>query len=123
MRLRHRGLFAGLALLVASASGGAYVAHAQHHSSTAHKTKIVHVKMVHGAFAFSPKSITITVGTKVMWKDSTGVAHTVTATKGAHFNKQLAASGKTSITFKKAGTISYICSIHPFMKGKITVKK
>jgi plastocyanin len=58
---------------------------------------------------------------KVTNKDS--VTHTLTAT-GGQFNTGDIGAGQTK-TFtapSKAGTYSYICNIHQYMKGTIVVK-
>ena len=74
-------------------------------------------------FAFSPASLTVTPGEKVtvMNKDST--THTVTATGAKAFDTGDVASGATT-TFTaptKAGSYPYICQIHQFMHGTLTV--
>ena len=80
-----------------------------------------------GTFAFSPASITIKVGTTVTWTNTTSVPHTVTSDDGSTFdsgiNTPIAASGGTfSFTFTKAGTFTYHCQIHPFMKATVIVQ-
>jgi plastocyanin len=80
-----------------------------------------------GTFAFSPASITIKVGTIVTWTNNTGAPHTVTSDDGTSFdsgiNTPIAASGGTfNFTFTKAGTFTYHCQIHPFMKATIIVQ-
>jgi plastocyanin len=86
-----------------------------------HKT----VKAVNGnnGLAFTPRKLTIKVGTKVTFKDTSGIGHTVTSNKSGQFDKPLPADGSVSITFKKAGTFKYHCSFHPGMVGTIVVKK
>jgi plastocyanin len=79
-----------------------------------------------GSFAFSPATLTVKVGTKVTWTNMTQAGHTVTSDDGKSFDSgisnPIAASGGTySFTFKKAGTFTYHCQIHPFMKATITV--
>jgi amicyanin len=76
------------------------------------------------SFAFSPASITVKVGDSVTWTNQDSVAHTVTADDGVTGgpNSQLIEKGKTySFTFAKAGTYTYHCSVHPSMKGTVTV--
>ncbi len=75
----------------------------------------------YGGFSFSPSVLTIKVGTTVTWTNTSSAPHTVTSDTGA-FNHSLGGSGATfSFTFTRAGTFSYHCSIHPYMKATITV--
>jgi plastocyanin len=70
-------------------------------------------------FQFTPATLTVTVGTTVTWKNSSTAAHTVT---GTSFHSPVIAPGRTfSYTFTKAGTYSYHCIFHPYMKGTIVV--
>ena len=73
---------------------------------------------------FSPKSITAKVGQTVKWSNDDSVDHNVTATSGATFKSSTFGSGGT-YSFKptKAGTIQYVCTIHPGMTGTLVVTK
>src|SRR4051794_6809456 len=72
---------------------------------------------------FHPDSTTVRVGQKVTWTNDDNVDHNVTATGGAKFMSQAYGPGKTySFTPRKAGTISYACTLHPGMAGKLIVK-
>ena len=74
-----------------------------------------------GDFAYSPSSITVTAGDTVTWTNNSAApeGHTVT---GSGFNSGSFQSGGTySHAFTTAGTFSYLCSIHPSMKGTVTV--
>jgi plastocyanin len=72
-------------------------------------------------FAFHPPTLTIVVGTKVSFANSSKVAHT--ATHGGVFNTGRIAPGTSiGIRFNQKGTFAYHCSIHPFMHGKIVVQ-
>lgn len=65
----------------------------------------------------------IEVGTTVVWSNTDPLAHTVTAVDKS-FNSGLVDPGKTfRHTFTKAGTYTYYCMPHPFMKGVIVVKE
>jgi plastocyanin len=73
------------------------------------------------AFRFSPSSITVASGDTVTWTNSGSApaGHTVT---GSGLASGTLHSGQSySHTFTSPGTFSYICSIHPFMKGTVTV--
>jgi plastocyanin len=73
-------------------------------------------------FAFTPKNLTVSTGTKVTWKFDDSAGHTATANGGA-FKSPTLSNGKTySFTFNTPGTYPYICSIHQYMTATITVK-
>jgi plastocyanin len=74
-------------------------------------------------FAFHPASLTVKPGASVTVTNDDQTAHTVTATGSKDFDTGDIAPGKsTTFTAPKAtGSHSYICTIHPFMKGTLTV--
>jgi plastocyanin len=93
-------------MLVGSATGGGAAAKKQ-------------AKITIADFAFKPKTITVTAGTKIAIKNTDDTTHTLTANKGA-FNAGDINGGKSaSITVKKPGTYAYHCQIHNFMKGTV----
>jgi plastocyanin len=72
--------------------------------------------------AFAPKDTTVKVGQKVQWENEDTVAHNVTATSGATFkSSNFGKGGSFSFTPTKAGTIKYVCTIHPGMDATLTV--
>jgi plastocyanin len=72
--------------------------------------------------AFSPKDVTVKVGQKVTWVNEDTVAHNVTANSGASIkSKDFGKGGTFSFTPQKAGTIKYVCTIHPGMTATLTV--
>jgi plastocyanin len=73
-------------------------------------------------FSFMPMSATVPVGTKVTWKFEDSTAHTVKADDGSFTSPALSNGQTFTHVFTKAGTYSYICSIHQYMHGTITVK-
>lgn len=73
-------------------------------------------------FDFSPKTITVSVGTKVTWKNLDGEPHTVTSVDGQFRSPALDENDTWSFTFAKAGVYKYVCSIHPHMMASVTVK-
>jgi LPXTG-motif cell wall-anchored protein len=73
-------------------------------------------------FDFSPATITVDVGDTVTWTNAGPSAHTATANDGS-FDTGLLSKGQSgSETFSTPGTIAYICTPHPFMKGTVVVK-
>lgn len=74
--------------------------------------------------SFQPASVTAKVGQTVKWTNEDSFAHNVKATKGEEFkSKDFGQGGTYSYKLDKAGTISYVCTIHPGMMGTVTVTK
>jgi plastocyanin len=77
---------------------------------------------------FVPKTLTIKTLDSVQWTNQDLAAHTVTSglvEKGGDgmFDSGLLPAGKSfQFEFKKAGTIDYFCTVHPWMTGKVIVK-
>ncbi|HEX8857458.1 MAG TPA: plastocyanin/azurin family copper-binding protein, partial [Thermoleophilaceae bacterium] len=70
-------------------------------------------------FSFGPKSISIKAGDTVTWTNTGQAPHDAS---GSGFKIPVLTTGKSaSHTFNTPGTFSYICSIHPFMKGTVVV--
>jgi plastocyanin len=73
-------------------------------------------------FAYSPSSITVKKGTTVTWTNQDSVEHNVVSEQeGGPKSDLLKKGGTFSFTFDKIGTFTYICSVHPQMKGTVTV--
>ena len=74
-------------------------------------------------FAFTPSSVTITVGQSVCWQNTGLMMHTVTdnATNGVRFNGTLP-GGQTFVhTFTFGGSFSCHCNNHSNMTGTVMV--
>ncbi|HEX6621484.1 MAG TPA: plastocyanin/azurin family copper-binding protein [Solirubrobacteraceae bacterium] len=72
--------------------------------------------------AFDPKAVTVKVGQKVTWTNEDSVDHNVTSQSGESIKSDNFGKGGTfSFTPTKAGTISYVCTIHPGMTATLTV--
>ena len=73
-------------------------------------------------FAFTPATITIPVGTKVTWTNKDEITHNVVSADKTIRSQALDTDDKFTFTFTQAGTFSYVCSIHPRMKGTVVVQ-
>ncbi|MBC7911293.1 MAG: cupredoxin family copper-binding protein [Pyrinomonadaceae bacterium] len=78
-------------------------------------------------FQFTPKNVTVKVGSTVTWLNKEGT-HTVTADNGSFQSPNLSADKSYSHKFTKAGTYRYYCSFHggaggADMSGTVTVTK
>ncbi len=72
-------------------------------------------------FKFTPAILKIGVGETVKFINEDEEPHTVTAQDGAFDSKAMDTDQSWTHTFTKNGTFAYICAIHPFMKGTVTV--
>jgi plastocyanin len=73
-------------------------------------------------FNFAPNTVTIAVGTTVVWTNQDDVPHNVTNPDKAFKSPTLDTGEKWEYTFKQAGTFNYYCTIHPKMTGKVVVQ-
>ncbi|MDP9325734.1 MAG: cupredoxin domain-containing protein [Candidatus Dormibacteraeota bacterium] len=72
--------------------------------------------------AFSPDSITVKVGDTVKWDFQDEVSHTATADDGSFDSGTKSKGDNFTFKFDKAGSFGYSCTIHPSMKGSVTVQ-
>ncbi len=74
-------------------------------------------------YQYSPKTISVKVGTTVTWTNKDTIPHTVTASgsNGGPDSTLFGLNGTYSYTFDKAGTYDYYCKPHPYMKGTVVV--
>ena len=73
-------------------------------------------------FKFAPATVTVTAGTTVTWKNEDDSPHRVGDKKGTFASAALDTDDTFSHTFTTPGEFPYICSLHPYMVGKIIVK-
>jgi LPXTG-motif cell wall-anchored protein len=73
-------------------------------------------------FSFAPATLTINQGDTVTWVNNGPTPHSATADNGS-FNTGILKAGQSGPhTFAQAGTYSYYCQPHPFMKASIVVQ-
>ena len=100
----------------------------------ANSISIVFGAQTKGTAAFSPNPITISLasatGGVVKWTNNdqnsgvyggAGTTHNITADDGGFSSGNLAPGSTFQRTFALAGSYAYHCSIHPTMKGTVTV--
>ncbi len=73
-------------------------------------------------FSFTPGSLTINQGDTVTWVNNGPTPHSATANDGSFNTGILKAGQSASHTFSQAGTFSYFCQPHPFMKATVVVQ-
>ncbi len=75
-------------------------------------------------FAFSPATLTIAAGDKVVWTNRDTSPHTATSDTGNGINTGSLSKDQssTAVTFSGAGTFTYHCAFHSGMTATIVVK-
>ena len=73
-------------------------------------------------FTFTPKELTVPVGTTVTWLNHDDIPHTIVEKKTTFRSKALDTDDSYSFTFTSAGTFDYFCGLHPHMVGQVIVK-
>lgn len=73
------------------------------------------------SWGFAPQSVTIHAGDTVMWTNAGSLVHSVTSGDGTFDSGLLNPGAAWGFVFPTAGTFSYHCSPHPWMKGTVIV--
>jgi YVTN family beta-propeller protein len=72
-------------------------------------------------FAFTPASFMIRDGQSATWSNTDPIAHTTTSDDGVWDSGTLLPGSTFATTLSQPGTYTYHCTIHPFMRGAVTV--
>ncbi len=112
MVTRRSILKAGLSIPVLTMAAGV---------TTAHSEAKTHEVVIEN-FEFSPDSLDVKPGDKVVFINNDVVPHTATEKDGAWDSGDLSSGDKWEYTVEGTGTINYYCVHHPVMLGSLTSK-
>jgi amicyanin len=73
-------------------------------------------------FSFSPATLTVPAGAKVIWTNHDDMPHNVVSSEQKFKSKLLDTDDSYSNAFTEPGTYQYFCGLHPKMVGKIVVE-
>lgn len=111
-----RWLRAGSALALALACATVFIV------GTPTQVNAADVAITIDKFSFMPGTMTIPVGTRVVWTNlETTAPHNVVSDTGVFKSPDLTTGQTFAYTFTQPGTYAYTCTIHPRMKATITV--
>jgi len=110
---RRVALVVGSVLLVSS--GNAFAA------GDLASVNIVDAPRPQPKWGYTPATQKIEAGTWVTWSNNGQDAHTVTAVDGSFDSQNLDPSEGFSWYFDQPGTFQYVCTLHPWMTGRIVV--
>jgi plastocyanin len=108
------------ALVVALVTGLAILAGGQTPAAAPPPAAAVAIE-IHN-FAFAPATITVPVGAQVTWTNKDESGHNVVSSDKTIKSQVLDTDEKFTFTFTQPGTYSYICTLHPRMKGTVVVQ-
>ncbi len=74
------------------------------------------------AVAFSPVTLEVKVGDTILWQNKDPFPHNATAENGQFHSGDIEPEQTGEIRLGKPGQFSYICTLHPRMKGLLIVK-
>ena len=83
------------------------------------ETKIIKAEISN--FAFNPANLSVKKGAVVTWANKDIAPHTVTGVNGGPASEILPSGASYSYTFNDVGAFIYYCSLHPGMRGTVTV--
>ncbi|HET6777936.1 MAG TPA: cupredoxin domain-containing protein [Gemmatimonadales bacterium] len=129
---RHVPFFATLSVTLGAGCGGGDDVN-QPSTRPEHSISIVSRAETKGTGAFAPNPISVPVNAAVHWYNddraaaggqyggSNGTIHTITSDDLSFLSGNLTPGRTFEHTFGTPGTYTYHCSIHPAMRGTVTV--
>lgn len=74
------------------------------------------------AMSYGPARTEVLTGDTVSWRNHSVQPHTVSASDGSWTSERLPAHASYSRRFDTAGTVDYLCKIHPGMRAQVEVR-
>ena len=74
------------------------------------------------AVAFSPGELTVKAGDSIVWVNKDPFPHTVTSKASGFDSSTMQPDQSWTLTPSAPGEMSYVCTLHPNMKGKIRIQ-
>jgi plastocyanin len=71
---------------------------------------------------YLPKTITVHVGDSLVWINKDPFPHTATSKAGKFDSRSIEAGKSWKHTVRSKGEFSYVCTLHPTMKGTVQVE-
>ncbi len=74
------------------------------------------------AFAFSPATVEVPIGSQVNWINQDKASHSIISDTDSFSSDTLKQGDSFNHTFNTAGTYKYHCGFHKYMTGTVVVK-
>jgi plastocyanin len=72
-------------------------------------------------FAYAPATLRVRAGSTVRWTNEDSAPHTASAANGSFTSPTLRLRGAYARRFTRPGRYSYLCALHPGMRGTVVV--
>jgi len=115
--LTRRGLAIGTAAFLALGTVGALAQQARQQIAAVGEAEIAIQ-----SFQFVPAILTVAPGTAVTWVNKDEEPHNIVSPDRAFRSKAIDGGEKFTNVFEKPGTYTYLCAMHPQMRGTVIVK-
>lgn len=112
---------AGAAALLALLLGAALAVPGSAPGAAGARPPLEHTVMIEG-MQFHPAELTVRRGERIVWVNKDFFPHTVTADNRAFDSHSIPANASWSYVATRKGAYAYSCTLHPVMKGRITVQ-
>ena len=73
-------------------------------------------------FAFAPAALTVARGSTVTFRNDDAAPHALAFADGSAASDLLLPGQSFTKTYAGAGSFDYVCSVHPYMRGTVTVR-
>ena len=114
--LRRFGLVVALATGVVAFAGAMA---APRSSAPAPRKHVIEIR----GMAFQPAELTVMRGDTVVWISRDIVPHTATASGERGWDTGTLSQGESGrVVLRDAGSVTYLCRLHPTMRGTLTVR-
>lgn len=134
MRLHPQAnrLLLGCTLVLVTSAAGCAAGAAKSAARSTGESVVAYVDMRDDArtnsYVFTPRTITVKTGTRVVWRNRSSADHTVTSSASppafdSGTTRLIHAKARWSFVFRHPGRYAYSCLLHPYMKGFVVVKR
>ncbi len=92
-------------------------------AATRRKAQAAEAEVTIDNFSFTPESLTVAAGTRVVFTNRDDIPHTIVsdARPPLFKSKALDTDDAFAMVFDKPGTYGYFCSLHSHMQGTVVV--
>jgi len=87
----------------------------------ARRTPATHTVTIE-AVAYAPQTLTVELGDSIVWVNKDPFPHSVTDARDGFDSSSLQPDQRWTLTPTKTGELTYVCTLHPTMKGTIVVR-